>query len=205
MNREANVTTTRKFTLIELLVVIAIIAILAAMLLPALNKARNAARKTTCMNQMKQIGTTVALYCDDNEGYLPRQGTAVSGDKRRWFDLIIHYYTTAQNWYDIKQPLWDCPAFVREGQPNPSLNMAYNYYCDEKKLSRFMKISGNVLIADAKGNANRWRSLSSSALDFRHDGTYDALLLDGHVSSGRFPFSGSTSVNPDGFIMNSYQ
>lgn len=69
----------KKFTLIELLVVIAIIAILAGMLLPALNKARNQAHKSDCANNLRQAGQMIALYVDNYSGNMPHQKVSPTG------------------------------------------------------------------------------------------------------------------------------
>ena len=75
---------TSRFTLIELLIVISIIAVLAAMLLPALNKARESARKITCLSQEKQLGLASQMYSDANNEYF------VMGQKEPWWQKLLY-------------------------------------------------------------------------------------------------------------------
>ena len=86
--------TPRRFTLIELLVVVAIIAILAAMLLPAMAKARETARATTCVNQLRQIGTGVVLYGEDNEDFMPPTNFSLAAPALVWYwaDFVYPYF-----------------------------------------------------------------------------------------------------------------
>jgi len=93
----------RGFTLIELLVVIAIIAILAAILFPVFAQAREKARQTSCLSNMKQLGTASMMYIQDYDETMLPYVVVVAGTSIYWSELLDPYVKLRQAWY--------CPSY----------------------------------------------------------------------------------------------
>jgi prepilin-type N-terminal cleavage/methylation domain-containing protein/prepilin-type processing-associated H-X9-DG protein len=147
------------FTLIELLVVIAIIALLAAMLLPALSRAKESARVAQCLSNQRQIGLAVRLYADDNDDTFPRsQHSAFANGQLAWERAIAPQLgSTTTAWTNLLNGVYHCASSKLTTPLSYGMNVYLEVGPDDDytgkpqtwhKLARISKPSTTIIAAE---------------------------------------------------------
>jgi len=188
----------RGFTLIELLVVIAIIAILAAILFPVFARAREKARQTSCLSNLKQVAQAELMYEADNDEnmagvYQPTVGTASNPRRYTWIDMLMPYVKNQQVWVcpstlnpyrqDSSNPLWHEGSYganltpVQKSAPGGS-----RCYSNGRPVEQVTASECLMAMDTPNGEeAVYWQSGQAYNIADIHNGGCNVCFFDGHA------------------------
>ena len=152
------------FTLIELLVVIAIIAILAAMLLPALARVKETGKRAQCLNNLHEMGLSLILYADANDGFAARANSP------HWYQVLTPNLVANNSTNFTQVKLFTCPSYPDPEPRYPGQKQLICYVVNGWTFSNATDLTGKELIGGAKMTSIQ-RPVDTIYLADREDGT----------------------------------
>jgi prepilin-type N-terminal cleavage/methylation domain-containing protein/prepilin-type processing-associated H-X9-DG protein len=193
-------TQVRGFTLIELLVVIAIIAILAALLLPALARAKESARATQCLSNQRQLGLAVRLYTEDYTEEFPRsQHSAFVHGVLPWERSVAPYLGASTiTWTNLLRGIYHCPTDPRPTPWSYGMNVYFELGAEDdyfgkpqtwRRVGQIPRPTATIIFAENSSAADHimphyWIAPADAAdlAATRHRDRANYIFADGHAA-----------------------